>query len=124
MVINKATGRGCALSMASKTITEKLIAEGIVGKTIYRKHRINSKNSYDLFQVVKFMYEENAYIRSRKDDELGEEPLWTPSFIDAGVWRQAVSRFQNFDRLDQSVEKYLLSGMEEYLQSISDAELA
>ena len=32
MVIDKATGKGCAWSIASKTITKKLVAEGIVGK--------------------------------------------------------------------------------------------
>lgn len=123
MVIDKTTGRGCAWSMASKTITEKLIADGIVGKTIYRKPRINSKSSYDLFRVIKFKHEKDVYVASQKSDGPAEEPLWTPSFVDAGIWKQAVSEFSSFERLDRSVEKYLLPKMDEYLQSISDAEL-
>ena len=39
-----------------------------------------------------------------------------------GVWR-TVSKFPTFGRLDESVEKHLLPKMDEYLQSISDAEL-
>mgnify|MGYP006922458198 CR=1 FL=1 len=49
--------------------------------------------------------------------------LWAPSFIDAGIWKQAVGRFQSFRRLDRNVEKYLLPEMEGYIQSISDEEL-
>ena len=111
------------MSIVSKTITRKLLTEGIVGKAIYRKHRINSKKSYNLFQVVKFKNGENVYVVSQKGGEQAEEPLWSPSFIDAGIWEQAVSRFPSFERLDHSVEKYLLPEMEDYLQGISDAEL-
>ena len=121
MAIDKTTGRGCALGMASKTIAGKLVSEGIVGKTIYGKHRINSKNSYDLFRVVK--YSEEVYVISQKGEELVEDPLWTPSSIDTGVWAKAVGKFLNFERLDTNVEKYLLPELEEYLQSIPDTEL-
>lgn len=34
MVIDKTTGRGCAWSIASKTVTKLLIAEGIIGRAI------------------------------------------------------------------------------------------
>ena len=123
MVIDKTTGRGCALSMASKTVTEKLIGDGIIGQVICKRRRINSKNRYDLLRVTKFKHEETVYVMSQKDKGVAEEPLWTPSFIDAEIWAQAVSRFPNFEQLDKSVEKYLLPEMDEYLQSISDAEL-
>lgn len=123
MVIDKTTGRGCALSMASKAITGKLIDEGIVGKTIGKRHRINSKNSYNLLQVAELTREKNVYVISQKDKGLTEEPLWTPSFIEAEIWAQAVSKFSNFERLERNVEKYLLPKMDAYLQSISDAEL-
>lgn len=125
MVIDKTTGRGCALSLLSKTVTEKLIADGIVDKPICRKHRQNRKSSkirYDLFRVVK--YEEHAYVVSQRSDEPLDEPLWMPSFIDAEVWTQAVREFPSFERLDQSVEKHLLPQMDEYLQGISHTELA
>ncbi len=122
MVIDKTTGKGCALSIASKTVTGKLIAEGIVGRAIYKKRRMNSKTSYSLLWVVKSQHEENAYVALQKSSEVLKEPLWTPSFIDAGIWERAVSQFPTYDRLDKSVEKYLLPDMEEYLQSISDAE--
>lgn len=39
MVIDKTTGKGCALSIAAKTITQNLIADGIVGKIIAKKSR-------------------------------------------------------------------------------------
>lgn len=122
MVIDKATGKGCALSIVSKTITEKLVTDGIVGKTICRKKH-EQENSYDLFRTVKFMREENVYVVAEKSGDVTEKPLWPPTFIDAGVWKQAVSRFPAFGRLDESVEKYLLPKMDEYLQSISDVEL-
>ena len=122
MVIDKTTGLGCALSLLSKTVTEKLIAEGIIGKTICRKRRINSKNIYDLFQVVRYTHK-HVHIVPQKSGESAEEPLWTPSFIDAGIWKQAVSKFPDVDRLDQGVEKYLLPKMDEYLRGTSDAEL-
>lgn len=109
--------------MASKTVTEKLIGDGIIGKAICRRRRISSKNRYDLLRVTKFRHEDTVYVMSQKDRGLAEEPLWTPSFIDAEIWEQAVSRFPNFEQLDKSVEKYLLPEMDEYLQSISDAEL-
>lgn len=123
MVIDKTTGRGCALSLLSKTVTEKLIAEGIVGKTICRRRRINSKNIYDSFRAVRFTHKKNVYIVPQKSGESAEEPLWTPSFIDAGIWEQAVSKFPDVDRLDRGVEKYLLPKMDKYLHGISDAEL-
>lgn len=115
MVIDKTTGRGCALSITSKAITKELIADGIVGKTIYRKQRIHSKSNYDLFQVVRLEHEEGVYVRLQRCGELAEEPLWTLSFIDAGIWARAVSRFLTFERLDKCVEKHLLPEMDEYL---------
>lgn len=48
MLIDKATGKGCAWSIVSKTITKKLIADGIINKAIFRKQR----SSYDAFLVV------------------------------------------------------------------------
>lgn len=123
MVIDKTTGRGCALSIASKIVTKELIAEGIIGKPICRRLRKNSKKSYELLRVVKFKNEEHVYVTSQKDNELTEESLWYPSFITTKIWQQTVSRFLDFKRLDQSVEKYLLPEMEEYLQSIPEAEL-
>lgn len=123
MVIDKTTGRGCALSIASKTVAKELIADGIVGKTIYRRLRIHSKSSYDLLQVVRVKPKEDVYVKSQKGGEATEESLWAPSFIDAGIWTQAVSRFPTFERLDKCVERYLLPEMDEYLQGISDTEL-
>ena len=126
MVIDKTTGRGCALSIVSKTVTRKLIAEGIVGRAIYKKPHTKSKTGYVLLRVVDFQHEEGVYIMS--GNEQNEEPtkglLWAPSFVDKEAWERAASQFTNFGRLDQSVEKYLLPEMEEYLQSFSDTELA
>lgn len=121
MTIDKTTGRGCAWSIVSKTIAKRLIAEGIIGKTIFQKHRTNSKNRYTLTQVVK--YGEEVYIVLRRNRDLAEEPLWIPSFIDERIWEQGVSSFSDLERLDINIEKHLLPEMGEYLQSIPDAEL-
>lgn len=109
--------------MASKTVTEKLIGDGIIGQVICKRRRINSKNRYDLLRVTKFKHEETVYVMSQKDKGVAEEPLWTPSFIDAEIWARAVSRFRTCESLDRNVENHLLPEMEEYLQSIPDAEL-
>ena len=118
MIIDKTTGRGCSLSIVSKTITKKLIADGIVNKTISRKAR---KNGYDLIQVVD--RGDYVYVMSQRANEMTEEPLWAPSFIDTEIWEQAASRFNPYRELDENVEIYLLPEMDEYLQSISDMEL-
>lgn len=115
MVIDKTTGKGCAWSIVSKTVAKRLIAEGIMEKPIYRKPRD------ELLRVIE--YRGWVYVSSQRGSELPPEPLWTPSFIDAVVWAQAVSRFPNFESLDRSVEKYLLPEMGEYLQGIPDTEL-
>ena len=54
---------------------------------------------------------------------MADETLWTPSFIEAGIWEQEASRFRPLERLDENVENYLLPEMGEYLQSLPDAEL-
>lgn len=122
MVIDKMTGKGCAWSIVSKTVTKKLVADGIVDQPIYRKLRYNSKNRYSLLWVTAYG-KSDIYITTLRHEELAEAPLWVPSFIDAGIWAQAVSRFRNNWSLDTNVERYLLPEMEGYLQSISDEEL-
>lgn len=119
MVIDKTTGRGCAWSIASKTIAKKLIADGIVDKIIFIKVW---KSGYDLLRVAD-CGEERAYLTLQRVKELTEQPLWIPSFIDPEIWGEAVSRFQTYERLDRNVEMYLLPEMAEYLRSIPDIEL-
>lgn len=68
-------------------------------------------------------YAESVYVMGEKSKELAAEPLWLPSFIDAEIWKQAVSKFRRFKRLDRSVEEYLLPEMGEYLENIPNAEL-
>ncbi len=119
MVIDKTTGRGCAWSIASKTVTKRLIAENIMDKLIFIKTR---PSRFDLLRVVN--YREDTYVMLQREHELSGEPLWTPSFIDTEIWGQAVSRFQSFEKLDRNVEKHLLPQMDEYLQNIPDTELA
>ena len=106
------------MSIVSKSITKKLIAENIMGKTICR---IAQKNSYGILQVIEFG--DRVYAWLRKGVDHAEEPIWTPSFIDVGIWEQAVGNFDMCERLDRNVEQYLLPLMDEYLQGISDAEL-
>ena len=118
MIIDKTTGKGCAQSIASKEVVTKLVAEGILDKPIFRKVY---KTGCDLLWVT--TYEGDIYVMREKYAKLSDEPLWAPSFIDAGIWKQAVGRFQSFRRLDRNVEKYLLPEMEGYIQSISDEEL-
>lgn len=118
MVIDKTTGKGCAWSIASKTITRKLLADGIKGQVIARRIY---QSHYDLFRVED-LGEDICVISKRGVGEL-EEPIWIPSFIDTGIWQQAVSKFKAYGRLDQNVENYLLPEMGEYLQSIPNSEL-
>ncbi len=119
MIIDKTTGKGCAWSIISRTITQKLIAEGITDNPIFRKQ---IKSRYRLLWVEKDK-DGRVSVMLRKGSELAEEPLWTPSFIDAETWGRGVRRFRSFGRLDRNVENCLLPEMGEYLQSIPDTEL-
>lgn len=119
MVIDKTTGKGCAWRIASKTITKRLIAEGIMDKPFARKP---FKSSYHLLSAEKFS-DGQVIITWRHGSGLVDEALWTPSFIEAGIWERGASRFRLLDCLDANVENYLLPEMGEYLQSIPDAEL-
>lgn len=115
MVIDKATGKGCAWRIASKTITKRLIAEGITDKLFAR-------NRYHLLGAEK-RKDGQVYVTRWRSNGLADEVLWTPSFIEAGIWERGASRFRSLERLDRNVEKYLLPEMEEYLQSVPDVEL-
>ena len=120
MVIDKTTGRGCAWSIASKTVARRLIDDGIVGKAICRKTR---KNSFVLIMVDRYGNEKEMYVTSQRGVELADVPLWAPSFIDSGIWEQAVRKFHTYESLDRNVMNYLLPEMEEYLRSIPDSDL-
>jgi len=119
MVIDKSTGKGCAWSIASKTITKRLIAEGIIDKPFARKP---TRSRYRLLSAEKFS-EGQVYVIWRRGSGLADEALWTPSFIEAGIWERGASRFRPLERLDRNVENYLLPEMGEYLQSIPDVEM-
>ncbi len=119
MYIDTTTGRGCALSIASKTVTRKLVADGIVGKVIAKKPRYNDCM---LLRVVNYG---NGwiYVDWYFTDEPEKQPLWVPSFIDAELWKRATDKFHIDERLDDNIAEYLLPQMEEYLQSLSDTDL-
>ena len=119
MVIDKTTGIGCAWSMVSKTITKKLIAEGIAGKPIFRKQ---CKSIYRLFWVEEYN-DGRLYITHPIGSKSADEVLWTPSFIEAKIWERGVSKFRHLVELGTNVKKYLLPEMGEYLQSIPEPEL-
>ena len=123
MVIDKTTGMGCAWSIAtriaSKEIAKKLIDEGIVGKPLFRKQ---CKNTYRLFTVEQFR-DGRSIITKPRGGALADEELWTPSFIEAEIWEQAVSQFRVLAELEDNLEKYLLPQMDVYLQSIPEPEL-
>ena len=120
MAINKTTGKRCAMYItAAKTITEELIAEGILEKPIFRKPRQN----YEITLMVS-LNKHCIRVSSMMSDKLAQESLWTPSFIDAEVWKKAVSKFQGGVTLKENVEKHLLPKMTEYLQSIPDTKFA
>lgn len=89
MVIDRTTGKGCALSIAAKTVTRNLIADGIIGKTIAKKER--PKRS--VWLRVRDYGDDWVCIGGNIAHELTEEPLWVPSFIDERIWTQAVSKF-------------------------------
>ena len=119
--IDKRTGRGCALSIASKTVALRLVDDGIVGKVISRKFL---KYRCDSIRIAAFGTGlEDIYVVLRKGGGEAEQPLWTPTFIDPAIWQQAASQFWPGERLDRCVEKYLLPEMEDYLQSLSHSAL-
>ena len=87
MVIDRTTGKGCALSIAAKTVTRNLIADGIIGKTIAKKER--PKRS--VWLRVRDYGDDWVCIGGNIAHELTEEPLWVPSFIDERIWTQAAA---------------------------------
>lgn len=119
--IDKRTGRGCAWSIASKKIARDLIADGIIGQEIARKIL---KYRCDSIRVAAAGPElENVYVMQGKGKGIIEQPLWTPTFIEPAIWRRAASKFRPGEKLAESVEKYLLPEMEEYLHGLSDLEM-
>lgn len=121
MEIDKRTGRGCALSIASKTVARRLVDDGIVGKVIARKFL---KYRCDSIRIAAFGTGlEDIYVVLRKGGGEAEQPLWTPMFIDPAIWQQAVSQFRPGEKLAESVERNLLPEMDSYLQSLSDSTL-
>lgn len=119
MVIDKETGRGCAWSITSKTITRQLIADGIVGKTLFSKPR---KDGYSLTLTCKDNCGE-IYVIGQRSQTLVPEPLWVPSFIDEGTWKRAASQFQSYTSLARNIENFLIPIMDEYLKEIPDTKL-
>ena len=121
MKIDKRTGRGCALSIASKTVARRLVDDGIVGKVIARKFL---KYRCDSIRIAAFWTGlEDIYVVLRKGGGEAEQPLWTPTFIDPAIWQQAASHFRPGEKLAESVERNLLPEMDRYLQSLSDSAL-
>ncbi len=119
--IDKRTGRGCAWSIASKKIARDLIADGIIGQEIARKIL---KYRCDSIRVAAAGPElENVYVMQGKGKGIIEQPLWMPTFIEPAIWRRAASKFRPGEKLAESVEKYLLPEMEEYLHGLSDLEM-
>ena len=114
MKIDKRTGRGCALSIASKTVARRLVDDGIVGKVIARKFLKFRRESIRIAAFGTGL--EDIYVVLRKGVGATEQPLWTPTFIEPAIWQQAASQFWPGERLDRCVEKYLLPEMEDYLQ--------
>lgn len=120
MVIDKETGKGCALAITSKTITRQLIADGIEGKTVFSKPRGNG-------DVLLLSCKDSCgemYVIAHRSQTLTPEPLWAPSFIDGETWMGAVSQFQSYVSLERNVENFLIPVMDEYLKNIPDTELA
>ncbi len=120
MIIDKTTGKGCAWRIASKTITKRLIDEGIIDKPFARKQ--TNRNRYRVLWTEEFS-DGQVRITWYRGSGLADEELWTPSFIEAGIWERGTSRFRPLAELVTNVENYLLPEMGEYLQSIPDAEL-
>lgn len=119
MLIDKSTGIGCAQSIASKKISRQLISDGIMGQPILRRPR---KQAYDLVCLIdRYEYYINA--NKQKVEELSDVALWTPSFIEPEVWREAVKHFKILSPLDKNVEKFLLPYMDAYLNNLSEADL-
>ena len=72
MVIDKTTGRGCALSIVSKTVTKQLIAEGIIDKFIGIQPR---RKGCALLHVVVYGGDVCVTSTLQKEDDLTKEPF-------------------------------------------------
>lgn len=119
MNIDKTTGRGCAWSIVSKIIAEKLNAEGIVGQPLFK----NVQGScYDLIKTIN----DSGYyvpVKMQAVNIAVGEPLWIPSCIDKKIWERAVCKFRTYTSLQENIEAFILPEMDDYLQSIPDTEL-
>lgn len=118
MVIDRTTGKGCAWSIAARTIARRLEADGIVDQVIAKRPYYKS---HIFLRVASDGRELRVY--SLGGDNPPEGPLWVPSFLDAGLWQQAAQKFRVYRGLDENILHYLLPEMEDYLQSIPHAEL-
>ena len=121
MDFDKRTGRGCAWSIMSKTIARKLVDDGIVGKEIARKNITYRCDSIRIAAAGPDL--ENVHVMWWESIGATEQPLWTPTFIDPAIWRQAASQFRPGELLTASVERYLLPEMGGYLRSLTDSGL-
>lgn len=120
MALDKTTGKGCALCIAAvKTITKRLIAEGIVNQPISRRYR---KSSCNLLQAVKSQ-NGHIYIELQRVDSQEETPIWTPSFLSAAIWERAVNRFQPYRSLKTNLEYFLLPEIDAYPEAIPETGL-
>lgn len=119
MDIDKTTGRGCVWSMVSILIAKKLYAEGVVGKPLFKQTR---SSSYDSIRTIS---DSGYYVPAKMQDIsiAADEPLWTPSCIDKKLWEKVIYKFRTYTSLEENIEIFVLPEMDEYLQSMSDAEL-
>lgn len=118
--IDTTSGRACAWDMAARKLTRDLIADGILDKPIAR---IPQKLAPDAIMHYKL---NGYYFRGGEQwclTHTEDEPIWVPSFINLGVWQEAVKRFRTHDSLHRNVQTILLPLMPEYVASLSDEEL-
>ena len=107
-------------SLIARVIADKLVADGIVGKTlIIRTMKDGTEHHYAFFEGRGFSRcaytpEEAARIQAQ---------IWYPSIIEREAWAFAVEGFRRLHNLPYNVEHYLLPLLRGQIEQLSSDEL-
>ena len=117
---DKTSGRGCAWSIAARSLANELIEDGIIDQPIARYPRKAEDDIILRFDAFGYYHRVNAkwYEKHSKD-----EPLWQPTIIAPEIWTKATMSFRPRHDLKYTVEHYLLPEMTDYIESITDDDL-
>jgi len=117
---DKTSGRGCAWSIAARSLAGELVADGIIDQPIAREPRKAEGDIVLRFDAFGYYHRANSkWFGMHSDDE----PLWQPTIIDPEIWAKAAKAFRPRHDLKYNVEHYLLPEMTDYIESMTDDDL-